>query len=77
MKIRIIGSADLVERASKVLRAAGVPAKMYPSRYSTAEMRLYCDVDDRAAAELLSEWPSREPRIPAPKRRPHRRSNAG
>lgn len=54
MKIRLIGSADLVRAWSAELqRAYGITGREYPSRYNNAEVRAYFDLDDRQAAAIV------------------------
>lgn len=54
MKIRLIGSVDLVRAWSAELeRAYGIKGAEYPSRYSSNEVRVYFDLDDRQAAAVV------------------------
>lgn len=53
MKLRIIGSADLVNRLSAVLAEAGVQGLIYASRHTKGELRWYADVDDRHVDSAL------------------------
>lgn len=54
MKIRLIGSSDIVRAWGQELeRTYGIKGKEYPSRYSEAEVRLYVDLDDRQAALIV------------------------
>jgi hypothetical protein len=54
MKIRLLGSADLVRAWSRELeRAYGIKGKEYPSRYGGNEIRAYFDLDDRQAAAIV------------------------
>src|SRR5258708_1247695 len=55
MKIRLLGSADLVRAAAEALERAGVPGREYPSRNGPQELRWYGDVDDRLFAEILEK----------------------
>lgn len=72
MKIRLIGSADLVRAWSAELgRAYGIKGATYPSRYNNNEVRVYFDLDDRQAAAVvgLTETPATD-NGPAATRRP-------
>jgi hypothetical protein len=54
MKIRLLGSVDLVRAWSRELeRAYGIKGREYPSRYGDNEIRAYFDLDDRQAAEIV------------------------
>lgn len=54
MKIRLIGSVDLVRAWSAELeRAYGIKGTIYPSRYNSNEVRVYFDLDDRLAAAVI------------------------
>lgn len=54
MKIRLMGSADLVRAWSAELeRAYGIKGKEYPSRYGDGDVRAYFDLDDRQAASVV------------------------
>jgi hypothetical protein len=62
MKIRLIGSADLVRAWSAELeRAYGLKGSVYPSRYNKNELRVYFDMDDRQAANLMGVSAGAEP----------------
>lgn len=54
MKIRLIGSEDLVRRCAELLERGGITGKYYPSRYSESEVRWYGDVDDRQVEDLVA-----------------------
>lgn len=57
MKIRIMGSPDLIEAwAAELKKAYGVTGRIYPCRGSS-EVRLYVDLDDRKAAEIVGLKP--------------------
>lgn len=61
MKIRLVGSADLVRAWSAELQKAyGITGREYPSRYNEAEIRAYFDLDDRQAAAIV-RMPEPEP----------------
>jgi len=53
MKIRLMGSADLIERCRALLDSVGIFADQYPCRPPSTDLRLYADVDDRRMEELL------------------------
>ena len=54
MKIRLAGSSDLVLAWSAELeRTYGIKGAVYPSRYSSNEVRVYFDLDDRQAAIVV------------------------
>jgi len=60
MKLRLIGSADLVRAWGKRLDDVfGIQGKEYPSRYGAGELRLYFDIDDRLAAEIVEKREAR------------------
>lgn len=65
MKIRIMGSADLVQAWKTALEAEyGIVGANYPSR--GGEMRAYFDIDDRKAAEIVDlATPVAAPATPA------------
>jgi hypothetical protein len=64
MKIRLIGSEDLVTAwAAELQRAYGVKVALYPSR-GGPEVRAYCDLDDRAAAEIVGQAHGGKPAAP-------------
>lgn len=53
MKIRMMGSPDIIEAwAVELNKAYGVTGRTYPCRGST-DVRLYIDLDDRKAAEIV------------------------
>lgn len=54
MKIRLMGSADLIERCRQLLAQVGVFADSYPCRPPSKDLRLYADLDDRRTEELLA-----------------------
>lgn len=63
MKLRIMGSADQIERVQQVLAAAGLgPQGPYPNRRGTGA-RVYCDLDDRDAERILDQIEQRGDRI--------------
>jgi hypothetical protein len=54
MNIRLTGASDLVDAwAAELQRAYGVTVALYPSRSCGSEVRAYCDLDDRSAAEIV------------------------
>ena len=54
MKIRLMGSADLVRAWSMELeKSYGIKGAEYPSRYGGNEIRAYFDLDDRQAAAIV------------------------
>lgn len=53
MKLRIMGSADLVDELAKIMEQAGVAGRVYPSRNGEYELRWYGDIDDRVIAAWL------------------------
>jgi len=54
MKFRLIGKSDLIRAWSAELeRAYGINGAVYPSRYSSTELRMYFDLDDRQAAAVV------------------------
>lgn len=54
MKIRLMGSADLVRAwGAELKRAYGITGAEYPSRYGGNEVRIYFDLDDRQAAAVV------------------------
>ena len=56
MKIRLMGSPDLVRAWSNELeRAYGITASIYPSRRGGNEVRAYFDLDDRQAASIVGQ----------------------
>jgi hypothetical protein len=60
MKIRLIGSADLVRAWRLELeRAYGLRGAEYPTHGSTHELRVYFDMDDRLAAAAVGLTPPR------------------
>lgn len=53
MKIRLVGSADLVDAwCAELERAYSIKGAKYPSRNSN-EKRVYFDLDDRKAADVV------------------------
>ena len=55
MKIRLMGTSDLIQQWAKELeRAYGITGKTYPSRNSH-EIRYYVDLDDRKAEAIVSQ----------------------
>lgn len=76
MKIRLMGSADLVRAWSLELeKSYGITSAEYPCRGST-EIRAYFDLDDRQAAVIVGLPPAEHatpstsaPANPAPRRR--------
>ena len=55
MKIRLMGSPDLIKLWSIELEAAyGITGQTYPNRNSQ-EVRYYVDLDDRKAAAIISK----------------------
>lgn len=61
MKIRLMGTADLVRAWAKMLENAyGLHANEYPCRGS-GEIRVYLDLDDRLAAEIANLSATRPP----------------
>lgn len=53
MKIRLMGSPDLIRAwGAELHRAYGVAGREYPCRGSH-EIRLYLDLDDREAAKIV------------------------
>ncbi len=67
MKIRLMGSADLIEHCRGLLSIAGLDAQSYPNRPPSTDLRLYCDVDDRRMAEMLASFESRDSQRNNPK----------
>lgn len=56
MKIRLMGSPDLVRAwSAKLERAYGLKASIYPSRRGGNEIRAYFDLDDRQAASIVGQ----------------------
>jgi len=54
MKIRLIGSPDLIRAwAAELKKAYGVTGREYPCRGSS-DVRLYIDLDDRQATALVN-----------------------
>lgn len=54
MKIRIMGSPDLVEQWAAIYEGRfGVKGRTYPCRGST-DVRLYLDIDDRLMERVLA-----------------------
>lgn len=54
MKIRMMGSPDLIEAwAVELKKAYGVTGRVYPCRGGNNEVRLFVDLDDRKAAALV------------------------
>lgn len=54
VKIRLVGSADLVRAwCAELERAYGIKAATYPSRSNSNDVRAYFDLDDRQAAQLV------------------------
>jgi hypothetical protein len=54
VKIRLVGSSDLVRAWSAELeRAYGIKGAIYPSRHGSHEIRVYFDLDDRQAAAVV------------------------
>lgn len=54
MKIRLMGSADLVNAWKDALeKANGITGATYPSRGGGGETRVYFDLDDRQAAAIV------------------------
>ena len=54
MKIRLMGSADLVRGWAALLEEQfGVVVGEYPNRRGGNEVRYYIDLDDRTAAEVM------------------------
>lgn len=54
MKIRLMGSADLVNAWKTALeKAYGITGATYPSRGGAGEARVYFDLDDRQAAAIV------------------------
>jgi hypothetical protein len=53
MKIRAMGSADLIYRLNKLLKQLNSSGKVYDNRGGSMEKRLYLDKDDRAFSDLL------------------------
>ena len=53
MEIRLIGPNDLVSRLHSLARKCGVSARVYPSRGSASESRLYLRMDDRQAEMMI------------------------
>lgn len=77
MKIRLIGSADLVRAWSAELeRAYGLKGAAYPSRYNKNELRVYFDMDDRQAADLMGVSAGTEPPKPSKNVRPRLKPRA-
>lgn len=55
MKIRLMGSPDLIQKWGEELKAAyGITGKTYPNRNSH-EVRYYVDLDDRQAEAVISK----------------------
>ena len=55
MKIRLMGSPDLIQLWSNELKKAyGITGKTYPNRNSH-EVRYYVDLDDRKAEAVLKK----------------------
>lgn len=56
MKIRLIGSADLVRAwAASMQNTFGITGREYPSRYASSELRVYFDLDDRLAESVIKK----------------------
>lgn len=53
MKIRAMGSADLIYRLNELLKQLNSSGKVYDNRGGSKEKRLYLDMDDRAFSDLL------------------------
>jgi len=54
MKIRLMGSADLVNTWKAALENAyGITGATYPSRGGAGDARVYFDLDDRQAAAIV------------------------
>lgn len=53
MHLRLMGSADLINRWALILERLGVPGQIYPQRRGTG-LRLYVEFDDRQAAALAA-----------------------
>ena len=51
MKIRISGSADLVQAWAERFAALGIRGRTYPNR-DDASARWYADIDDRLVAQV-------------------------
>lgn len=67
MKIRLMGSADLVHAWSAELeKSYGIKGAEYPSRYGNGEIRAYFDLDDRQAAAIVGLPASATGASPAP-----------
>lgn len=66
MKIRLVGSPDLVRAWNAHFgRLLGVSGPEYSSRYGKAEIRVYIDIDDRLAADIVGlQAPSAIPAAP-------------
>jgi hypothetical protein len=73
MKIRFMGSNDLIAQCSVVLSGVGLASSTYPNRPPSTESRLYCDIDDRRMAELLAALTARTDPQPKPEAKPKRR----
>ena len=54
MKIRISGSADLVQAWADRFVALGISGRIYPNRGGDG-VRWYADIDDRVAAKIDSD----------------------
>lgn len=52
MKIRIMGSGDLIIKLNNLLRQFNSSGKIYDNRGST-EKRLYLDLDDRQVENMI------------------------
>lgn len=54
MKIRLLGPKDIVEAWARELeKSYGIVCQAYPSRGGANEARIYADLDDRVAAEIV------------------------
>ena len=55
MKIRLMGSPDLIQLwANELKKAYGITGKTYPNR-NNHEVRYYVDLDDRKAEAVLKK----------------------
>lgn len=76
MKIRLMGSADLVRAWARELeKSYGIKGAEYPSRYGNGEVRMYFDLDDRQAATIvgltatMTAAPASTPTVPPRRKR--------
>ena len=56
MNIRIMGATDQIKKLQSIFQSANIESKIYANRGTTKTKRLYINLDDREAEELLNKF---------------------